>query len=118
MQVQDTARIARPFDVTHREIWRIALPMTLAFLTTPLIGIVDTAVVGRMDDPVALGGLVVGAIVFDVAFASFNFLRAGTTGLTAQALGEADERETGCGLQPAATGEAERRRRERAWEGR
>jgi putative MATE family efflux protein len=91
--MQHTARIARPFEVTHREIWRIALPMTLAFLTTPLIGITDTAVVGRMGDPAALGGLVVGAIVFDVAFASFNFLRAGTTGLTAQALGEADERE-------------------------
>ncbi|WP_062203444.1 MATE family efflux transporter [Aureimonas sp. AU12] len=86
-------RIARPFDVTHREIWRIALPMTLAFLTTPLLGITDTAVVGRMGEAAALGGLVVGAIVFDVAFSTFNFLRAGTTGLTAQALGEGNERE-------------------------
>ncbi|WP_232845501.1 MATE family efflux transporter [Aurantimonas marina] len=64
--------------------------MTLAFLTTPLIGLTDTAVVGRIGDATALGGLVVGALIFDFAFATCNFLRSGTTGLTAQAMGEAN----------------------------
>jgi putative MATE family efflux protein len=83
-------RIARPFDVTNREVLRIAVPMTLAFLTTPLLGLTDIAVVGRMGDAAALAGLVVGALIFDFAFATFNFVRSGTTGLTAQALGEGD----------------------------
>lgn len=64
--------------------------MTLAFVTTPLLGLVDTAVVGRLGSAAALGGLAVGAIIFDVVFTSLNFLRAGTTGLVAQALGRGD----------------------------
>ncbi|MEF2552893.1 MATE family efflux transporter [Aurantimonas sp. A2-1-M11] len=83
----------RPFAVTHRDVWKITLPMTLAFLTTPLIGLTDTAVVGRIGDATALGGLAVGALIFDFAFATFNFLRSGTTGLTAQAAGEENGRE-------------------------
>ncbi|WP_137389296.1 MATE family efflux transporter [Rhodoligotrophos defluvii] len=64
--------------------------MTLAFVTTPLLGIVGTAVVGRLGDAALIGGLAAGAVVFDVVFTTFNFLRAGTTGLTAQALGRRD----------------------------
>jgi putative MATE family efflux protein len=67
--------------------------MTLAYLTTPLLGIVDTAVVGQLGDAALLGGLAAGAIVFDVVFASFNFLRSGTTGLVSQAFGREDTRE-------------------------
>ncbi|GGE00706.1 MATE family efflux transporter [Aureimonas endophytica] len=83
----------RPFEVTNREVLRIALPMTLAFLTQPLLGLTDTAVIGRVGDATMLGGLVVGALVFDFAFQTFNFVRAGTTGLTAQAFGAGDETE-------------------------
>ena len=83
----------RPFTVTHASVWKITLPMTLAFLTTPLLGLTDTAVVGRIGDAVALGGLAVGTLIFDFAFATFNFLRSGTTGLTAQAEGEENDRE-------------------------
>ena len=83
----------RPFDVTHRMVFAIAVPMTLAFLTTPLLGIVDTAVVGRFGDAALLGGLAAGAIVFDVVFTTFNFLRSGTTGLVAQAFGRGDGKE-------------------------
>lgn len=78
------------FSVTNRSVLAIAVPMTFAYLTTPLLGIVDTAVVGRMGQPALLGGLAAGALVFDVVFASFNFLRSGTTGLVAQALGRRD----------------------------
>lgn len=83
----------RPFAVGHRDVWRITLPMTLAFLTTPLLGLTDTAVVGRIGGAEALGGLAVGALIFDFAFATCNFLRSGTTGLTAQAVGADDGRE-------------------------
>ncbi len=81
------------FTVSHRQVFAIALPMTLAYLSTPLLGIVDTAVVGRLGDAALLGGLAVGAILFDLVFTTFNFLRSGTTGLTAQALGAADDKE-------------------------
>ena len=89
----DPSPRGRPFTVGHREVWRITLPMTLAFLTTPLLGLTDTAVVGRIGDAEALGGLVVGALIFDFAFAICNFLRSGTTGLTAQAFGADEGRE-------------------------
>ena len=64
--------------------------MTLAYLTTPLLGLVDTAVVGQFGDAALLGGLAAGALVFDVVFTTFNFLRSGTTGLVAQAFGRGD----------------------------
>src|ERR1700754_1547148 len=82
--------VARPFSVTHRSVLAIAIPMTLAYLTTPMLGLVDTAVVGQFGDAALLGGLAAGALVFDVVFTSFNFLRSGTTGLVAQAFGRGD----------------------------
>lgn len=81
---------AQPFTVTNRMVLAIAVPMTLAYLTTPLLGIVDTAVVGQLGNAALLGGLAAGAIVFDVVFSTFNFLRSGTTGLVAQAFGRGD----------------------------
>ena len=84
---------SRPFEVTNRLALAIAVPMTLAYLTTPVLGLVDTAVVGQFGDAALLGGLAAGAIVFDVVFTTFNFLRSGTTGLVAQAFGRDDARE-------------------------
>jgi MATE family multidrug resistance protein len=81
----------KPFAVTNRSVLSIAIPMTLAYLTTPMLGLVDTAVVGQLGDAALLGGLAAGALVFDVVFTSFNFLRSGTTGLVAQAYGRGDE---------------------------
>ncbi|TGQ64936.1 MAG: MATE family efflux transporter [Mesorhizobium sp.] len=81
---------ARFFVVTNRSVLAIAVPMTLAYLTTPLLGIVDTAVVGQFGDAALLGGLAAGALVFDLVFTTFNFLRSGTTGLVAQAFGRGD----------------------------
>ena len=83
----------RDFVVDNRTVLAIAVPMTLAYLTTPLIGLVDTAVVGHLGDAALLGGLAAGAIVFDIVFATFNFLRSGTTGLVAQAFGRGDTKE-------------------------
>jgi putative MATE family efflux protein len=84
---------SRPFTVTNRMVFSIAVPMTLAYLTTPLLGIVDMAVVGQLGDAALIGGLAVGAIIFDVVFTTFNFLRSATTGLVAQAFGRGDETE-------------------------
>ncbi|CAE6485612.1 putative efflux protein, MATE family [Nitrosomonas nitrosa] len=81
----------RPFIITHRSIFSLSVPMTLAYLTTPLLGLVDTAVVGRLGEASLIGGLAVGAILIDIIFTTFNFLRSGTTGLTAQALGQGDK---------------------------
>ncbi|RFB98609.1 MATE family efflux transporter [Rhizobium leguminosarum bv. trifolii] len=81
------------FEVTHRLVLAIAIPMTLGFVTTPLLGLTSTAVVGHMSNPQALAGLAIGAMLFDLILGSFNFLRASTTGLTAQAYGRRDQHE-------------------------
>ncbi len=76
-----------PFAVSHRDIWRIALPASLAFITEPLVGIVDIAVIGRLGDAGLLGGLELGTVMFSMVFSLVFFLRLGTAGLTAQSLG-------------------------------
>ena len=82
----------RAFEVTHRSVFAIALPMTLAYLTTPLVGVVSLGVIGRLGDPALVGGVSIGGLIFDIVFLTFNFLRAGTTGLVAQAFGADDRR--------------------------
>lgn len=77
----------KDFPVTHRLVMSLSIPMTLAYITTPLLGLVDSAVIGQMGDAISLAGLAVAAIIVDVVMGSFNFLRSGTTGLTAQAYG-------------------------------
>jgi len=84
------ASVVRPFAVTHGTVFRLAVPMTLAYLSLPLVGIIDTAAIGRLGQAALVGGIAVGAIVLDIVFTVFNFLRAGTTGLTAQAFGAED----------------------------
>ncbi|MHC1550090.1 MATE family efflux transporter [Phyllobacterium sp. K27] len=84
------SKTVRPFEVTNRLMLAITIPVMLASLTTPLLGLVDTAVVGQFGDPHLLGGLAIGALVFDFLFSTMNFLRAGTTGLVAQAMGRHD----------------------------
>jgi len=75
----------------HRDVLHVAVPMILANVSVPLVGIADSAVVGHLDDPTSLAGVAVGATVFSVLFTALNFLRMGTTGLAAQAAGAADE---------------------------
>ncbi|HSI41732.1 MAG TPA: MATE family efflux transporter [Xanthobacteraceae bacterium] len=76
--------------VTHRRMLALALPATLAQMTTPLLGLVATGAIGRLGDAVLLGAVAVGALLFDVVFWVFGALRMGTAGLTAQALGRGD----------------------------
>lgn len=71
-------------------IMAITVPMAFASLSTPLLGIVDIAVVGQFGDAALIGGLAIGTTVFGFVFASFNFVRTGTSGLVAQAFGQDD----------------------------
>ncbi|EEX89990.1 MATE efflux family protein [Brucella ceti M644/93/1] len=87
---QSIGNVTKPFDVTHRMVMLIAVPMTLAAITTPLLGLVDMGVVGQMGQAELIGGLAIGALVFDFLLSLFNFLRSGTTGLVAQAMGAGD----------------------------
>jgi multidrug resistance protein, MATE family len=79
-----------PYIVTHRRVLAIAIPMTLANVTTPLLGVVGTAVIGRLGEAHLLGAVAMSSIVFDCMFWLFAFLRMGTVALTAQALGAGD----------------------------
>lgn len=71
----------------YRESFRLAWPLVLSNISVPLLGMVDTAVVGRLDEPYALGGVALGANLTSAVYFAFGFLRMGTTALTAQALG-------------------------------
>ena len=93
---------ARPFEVTHRGVLAIAVPMTLAYLTTPLVGVVSLGVIGQLGDPAQVGGVSIGGLIFDIVFMTFSFLRSGTTGLVAQSLGAGDRREIAATLARAA----------------
>ena len=72
---------------SNRDILRLAIPSILANITIPLVGIVDTAIVGHLSDAAAIGGIAIGTMLFDLLYWNFGFLRVGTSGLTAQAFG-------------------------------
>ena len=82
-----------PFRITHARVFSIAGPAMLANLTTPLLGLVATAAIGRLGESHLLGGVALAAIVFDGIYWLFGFLRMGTVALTAQALGKGDAAE-------------------------
>ncbi|MEQ1772608.1 MAG: MATE family efflux transporter [Burkholderiales bacterium] len=79
---------ARPS--THRQVWAMAWPIILANITVPLLGAVDTAVVGHLPEPYYIGAVAIGAMLFNYIYHLFNCLRMGTTGPTAQARGAGD----------------------------
>ena len=65
--------------------------MILSNISVPLLGMVDTGVVGHLDSPVYLGAVAIGATIFSFVYTSMNFLRMGTTGIAAQAFGASDD---------------------------
>lgn len=79
-----------PAGYGHRAMWAIALPMIVSNLSVPLLGLVDTAVVGHLDGPQYLAAVAIGATIFSFLFMGLNFLRMGTTGVAAQAIGRDD----------------------------
>lgn len=77
----------RPSRRDHKEVWSLAWPMILSNITVPLVGLVDTAVIGHLPDGKHLAAVAIGSMIFSVVYWAFGFLRMGTTGLTAQAVG-------------------------------
>ena len=71
-----------------RHIWRLAWPIIISNVTVPLVGAVDVAMMGRVDDPAFIGGVGLGMMLFNAIYFGMGFLRMGTTGLVAQSQGE------------------------------
>jgi multidrug resistance protein, MATE family len=81
--------------ITDRRILRLALPIVAANLSMPLLGAVDTGVVGQMGAAAPIGAVGLGAVILASVYWIFGFLRMGTTGLVAQAVGAGDLAESG-----------------------
>ena len=88
-----TAPALKPSSVNTASVFAIAGPAMAANLTTPLIGIVSTIAIGRLQDPTFLGGVAIASVIFDCLFWLFAFLRMGTLAFTAQALGAGETSE-------------------------
>ena len=73
----------------RNRVWQLAFPLILANLTIPLLGAVDTAVIGDLS-AAHIGAVAVGSTVFSFLYWGLSFLRLSTTGLAAQAYGAGD----------------------------
>lgn len=74
----------------NKQIFRLAIPNIISNISIPLLGIIDTILMGRLDSPNYLGAVALGGVIFSFIYWGFGFLRMGTTGLTAQAFGKKD----------------------------
>lgn len=70
------------------QLWRLALPMILSNISVPLLGLVDTMVIGHLGSEIYLGGVAIGTTITSFLFMLLLFLRMSTTGMTAQAGGQ------------------------------
>ena len=82
-----------PESISYRYLLQKAWPIILANAAVPLLGLVDTAVIGNVGSIEDLGAIAFGALIFSFVYWSFGFLRMGTTGFAAQASGRGDEQE-------------------------
>ena len=76
----------------NRQILRLAVPSIISNITVPLLGFVDVTITGHMGDARYMAAIAVGAMLFNIMYWMFSFLRFGTGGLTAQAFGRQDGR--------------------------
>jgi len=88
-------------DITHARVLKIAVPIVLANATVPILGAVDTGVVGQLGQAAPIGAVGLGAIVLVSIYWIFSFLRMGTSGLVAQAKGAGDSAEVAANLSRA-----------------
>lgn len=79
-------------DSLNHKILALAFPAIIANITTPLLSLVDIAIVGRLGSPSYVGAVAVGGTMFSMLYWLFSFLRFGTSGLTANAVGTSNER--------------------------
>ncbi|WP_431687482.1 MATE family efflux transporter [Hahella sp. NBU794] len=83
--------MSNPPATLHLRLWALAWPLILSNITTPLLGLVDAAVLGHLDSPVYLGAVALAGNLFTFLFWAFGFLRMGATGLAAQSWGAGDQ---------------------------
>lgn len=80
--------------ITNNSMYlKLAVPLIISGVSTPILGAVDTAVVGRMTDPSYIGGVAIGTVIFNTMYWLLGFLRVSTSGFTAQAEGANNEKE-------------------------
>ena len=77
-------------NISYRQVVALAIPVMLANISVPLVGIADTAVMGRYASPNYINAVAIASVLFSSIFWAFGFLRLGTSGLIAQAFGNAD----------------------------
>lgn len=90
-------------EITHRRVLNIALPIVLSNVTVPLLGLVDTGVIGQLGRAEPIGAVGIGAVIVTSVYWVFGFLRMGTSGLVAQSHGAGDGPEVGAHLLRALT---------------
>ncbi len=79
--------MAQDISISHKSLLALAVPFIVSTLTQPLLGAVDTAVIGRLDNASYIGGVAIGATIFNTIYWLFGFLRVSTSGFSAQSLG-------------------------------
>ena len=82
-----------PQPITHRRVFKIAMPIVLSNATVPILGAVDVGVVGQMGEAAPIGAVAMGAIILTTLYWVFGFLRMGTVGMVGQAEGAGDRNE-------------------------
>ncbi|MHA3913219.1 MATE family efflux transporter [Halovulum sp. GXIMD14793] len=95
MAEHSTADPEKAQPVTHRRVLHIALPIVLSNATVPLLGLVDSGVVGQLGLAAPIGAVGIGAVTLAAIYWIMGFLRMGTTGMVAQARGSGEVEETG-----------------------
>ena len=80
-------------SISSKDLFKVAIPIMIANVSTPLLGVVDTMIIGQSPDPALIGSVAIASLIFTFIYWGFGFLRMGTAGLTAQALGADDHGE-------------------------
>ncbi len=88
-------------EISHRRVLKIAIPIVISNATVPILGAVDTGVVGQLGLAAPIGAVGIGAVIIGAIYWVFGFLRMGTSGMVAQARGAGDGAETGALLMRA-----------------
>lgn len=96
-QISTTCRRWQNFfnngQAMRQKVWTLALPVMLANITVPFVGMVDTAVMGHLDHAYYIAGVAMGSFIFSLITTTFGFQRMATTGLVAQAKGAGRNRD-------------------------
>jgi len=80
--------------LTYKEYLAVATPFVVSTVTQPLLGAVDTAVLGHLDDAAFMGGVAIGAVIFNTLYWLLGFLRVSTSGFAAQSLGTKNDKDS------------------------